>query len=238
MIIDDEPNAIERLKRMLEQMKFAHISTLTDPVEAIEICKYKKFDLIFLDIEMPQMNGMIAAEEIKKILPNIGIVFTTAYSDFALNAFKIGALDYLLKPFDKEDLQLAINKAVNQIAVFNQDSNDNSTELIAGKMGNKVVFFDVKYVFYIEASLNETIFRTNEEEYYVSKKFSDFFYLLKSKFFIKIHRSCIVNLLKIDYIEPFEAGKYCIHFKGIKNVVYTSKSGSSELRESFKSFIL
>lgn len=235
LIVDDEPHAIERMKRLLEDMKLSNLTYTTNPLEALEMCRYKPFDLIFLDIQMPQANGLEIAKKIQELLPSVFIIFTTAYAEYALEAFRVGAIDYLVKPFDKQDLQSAINRAVNHFeATAPMQNTQTSTDMIVGKSGERIVFIDLNEIYYLQAELSETIVRSLSGEFYVSKKFSDFFYLLNNKNFVKVHRSCIVNISKISYVESYELGKYCLHFKDLKEVIYTSKSGAQTLREIFK----
>jgi len=231
LIIDDEPYALSRMERLLGELHFSNFMSTTIPSNALELCRSNKFDIAFVDIEMPKTNGMGLAKDILSIDKSIFIIFTTAYSEYALDAFKIGATDYLVKPIMKDDLQKSINRVVNYAT--NQHSGD-SNELIIAKSENNLIFIGPEEIYYVEAQLHETSVRTKEGLFYTNKKLSDFIHLLGGKHFVRAHRSQIVNLKKVSKLESIEQSKYCIHFKDINEVVYTSKSGAQELREIFK----
>lgn len=114
LVVDDEPLAVLRLQKMLENQGINDILTANNGQKAVDIVKKYHPKIIFLDIEMPVMNGMQAAKEIKKVSPESKIIFCTAYDDYAIKAFDLSASDYLLKPVANERLQQALDKVVDK----------------------------------------------------------------------------------------------------------------------------
>lgn len=114
LVVDDEPLAVKRLVKMLENNGIANILTATNGQEAIEIVERHHPHVVFLDIEMPLLTGIQAAPKINEISPETKIIFCTAYDEFAIDAFDLSAADYLLKPVSKERLSQAIDKVSDQ----------------------------------------------------------------------------------------------------------------------------
>ncbi len=114
LIVDDEPLAIKRLVKMLENIGITNILTANNGQEAIKIIEIHHPHVVFLDIEMPLLTGIQAAPKINEISPETKIIFCTAYDNFAINAFDLSVSDYLLKPVSKERLSQAIDKVSDQ----------------------------------------------------------------------------------------------------------------------------
>lgn len=113
IIIDDEKHAITRLIKLLEQISaITEIVAFDDPLEALGYLTHHKQDLIFLDVEMP-MHGLEVFGRIMEIQTYIPVIFTTAYDQYAIKAFELNAIDYLLKPFRLERLQISIDRVVH-----------------------------------------------------------------------------------------------------------------------------
>ncbi|MBD3841544.1 MAG: response regulator transcription factor [Campylobacterales bacterium] len=226
LIVDDEQLATSRLKRLLEELGITDITISHDPLEALQEVAKTKFDIVFLDISMPQMSGLELADKIIEIEPKTFIVFQTAYSEYALDAFKSGGIDYILKPVEVEKLKSAIDKVQKYI-----DTQANENKKILGKSGSNLYLIDLDDIFYIRADLDEVIIKIKEADVYVRRKIGDLENLLKNKNFFRIHRSIIVNVDKIKSMTSVEQSKLQISFKGIDGVVTSSKDGAKEFRE-------
>lgn len=226
MVVDDEKLAISRLTRLLNDEGFEDIKSFNSPSDAlIEITK-TKYDVIFLDISMPQMSGLELANAILTIEPNTFIVFQTAYSEYAIEAFKIGGIDYLLKPIDKEEIKRVLVK----IKSFKQNISSRDEKLL-GKRGNKIYLIKLEDIYFIKADLDEVLVRVKDTDVYVKRKIGDLEKLLDKKKFFRIHRSIIVNVDKIRSMESVEQSKLTISFEDIDSVVTSSKDGAKEFRE-------
>jgi two-component system LytT family response regulator len=110
LIVDDEQLASSRLQRLLEELKYQDITVFNDTDEVIEDLKSNSYDLVFLDIQMPKITGIELANIVLEYNPRSFIIFQTAYSEYALEAFKVGGFDYLLKPVSTETLSNSIEK--------------------------------------------------------------------------------------------------------------------------------
>lgn len=213
IIVDDEHHASEFLEKMLKRYfpnKFIICKTnesIDDAVKAIEI--YQP-DLVFLDIQMPNKNGFELFKEIKEI--NFQVIFTTAHSEFAIDAIKMSALDYLLKPINYIDLLGAINrfeiktKVENQkkqlnVLIENIDSGETAHKKIAIATETGFEFVKFNTIIYLEAQSNYTKFYlSNNLTIITSKTLKHFEELLPSDLFFRTHKSYLVNM---NFIKRF-----------------------------------
>ena len=209
VIIDDEQLAIESLQWEIENFsnEVKIIETFTNPKDAISGINYLKPDLVFLDIEMPEIDGF----QLLQLLDyrNFDLIITTAYNQYAIQAFKANAIDYLLKPIDPDDLLQAIEK------VKTRQLNNNSTkniETVLNKLiksefkqrkiplslNNKVIFVELEDILYCKSDGSyTTVYMKSGEDYLVSRSIKNFEELLPSEMFLRNHKSYIVNLNEI-----------------------------------------
>ncbi|RXJ69787.1 DNA-binding response regulator [Halarcobacter ebronensis] len=225
LIVDDEKLALSRLKRLLNEENILDICECNSSIEALKEVAKQSFNIAFLDISMPNIDGLELANTLLQMNPNIYIVFQTAYEEHAIQAFEIGGMDYLLKPISKESIQRSLNKAQKYINLT-----DNSKKLIA-KRGNKIYLIDIDDIFYIKADLDEVIIKIKNADAYLRKKIGDMENLLKGKNFFRVHRSYIINIDKIKSMQSVEQSKLEISFEGIDDIVTSSKDGAKEFRE-------
>ncbi|MGB5919988.1 LytR/AlgR family response regulator transcription factor [Arcobacter sp.] len=226
MIVDDEKLALSRLTRLLNEEGIEDIVSFDSPSLALVEATKNKFDVVFLDISMPQMNGLELANIILSMEPKTFIVFQTAYSEYAIEAFKIGGIDYLMKPIESDDIKRVLEK----IKSFKQSS-QSSDEKLLGKRGNKIYLIKLDDIYFIKADLDEVLVRIKDADVYVKRKIGDLEKLLDKKKFFRIHRSIIVNVDKIKSMESVEQSKLTISFEHIDSVVTSSKDGAKEFRE-------
>ncbi len=226
LIVDDEKLALARLKRLLNDEGITQIIECDNPIEAIKEASKNRFDVAFLDISMPNINGLDLASTILDLNPEIFIIFQTAYEEYALEAFKSGGMDYLLKPISNESVSNALEKVKKY-----SNTKEKSTKKIMAKRGTKIYLIDIDDIYYIKADLDEIIIRIKETDAYVRKKIGDMESLLESKNFFRIHRSYIINIDKIKSMQSVEQSKLQISFLGIDDLVTSSKDGAKEFRE-------
>ena len=230
LIVDDEKLALSRLQRILNEEGESDIVACNNPIDAIKESTKTKFDVAFLDISMPTMNGLELANTILEMHPNTFIIFQTAFDEYALEAYKSGGLDYLLKPISNESVQNSLQKIKKFMTTSTTPKIETSKKIVA-KRGSKIYMIEVDDIYYIKADLDEVIIRTKETDAYVRKKMQDMQELLKGKNFFRIHRSCIVNVDKIKSMQSVDQSKLEISFKDIDDVVTSSKDGAKEFRE-------
>jgi len=212
ILVDDEISNIKGLRLKLVKLfpEIEIIGCYQDPEEAIEGINTQEFDLLFLDIHMPRINGFELLSKIKKI--NFQIIFVTAYSEYAIDAFKKNAIDYILKPVANEDLTNAVNKAITVIADKNHTENtknlmallaenitDNNRIIIPTATG--VSFIPQEEVLHLEGYKGYTkIHLTDASVVTSSYNLGKFEKTLNNSFF-KCHKSHIINLKKVRNFE-------------------------------------
>lgn len=203
LIVDDEPIARQIIQTYCGHLPFIDvIGSCGNAFEAKTIIQSQKIDLIFLDINMPVLDGMAFLKTLKNP-PQV--IFTTAYKEYALDAFELSACDYLLKPFSLERFIVAVDKVVEKlqpmpittIKVEEQKTDDFIFIKTDGKIF-KILHDDLLYA---EANGNYTKVVTTQSTILPSMTFSSFEELLPKTQFIRIHRSFIINKAKITHIE-------------------------------------
>jgi two-component system, LytTR family, response regulator len=189
--IDDEPHALEVVKMLAEKVPFLSLeAAFTNCFEAIPYLQNNKTDLLFLDINMPDISGI----EFVNILPKCPmVIFTTAYSEFAVKGFELDAIDYLLKPFSLARFTKACNKALE----IKKLSEPAYIFLKTGYEEEKVVLEDIHY---IEAEGNYMTYFLNNRKLLSRQSISDALGTLPAEKFVRIHRSYIISLSKIEKI--------------------------------------
>ncbi|PKH50981.1 DNA-binding response regulator [Tenacibaculum sp. Bg11-29] len=207
ILVDDEINARENLRILLNNF-CSNIDVLgeaTNVDEAVLAIRKHQPQIVFLDIEMPQKNGFQLLEEFDEI--NFHVIFVTAYDSYAIKAFQVTAVDYLLKPIDVSLLEKAIKKAEKYIEKNTQDSRinllkENKKEItkIAIPYKSDYAIVNIKDILCIEADrMYSVIYTVKGKEFVVAKKLNYYETLFSEKrVFIRIHRSWIVNVNQID----------------------------------------
>ena len=226
MIVDDESLALSRLKRLLNENGIEDITAFDNPIEALKEITKTKFDVVFLDISMPNITGLELADSIIQLEPKTFIIFQTAYSEFALEAYKSGGMGYLVKPIESNDIKNILEKVRNF-----KSSLDEESKKILGKRGDKLYLIDINDIYYIKADLDEVIVKIKETDAYVRRKIGDLETLLSGKNFFRVHRSYIVNVDKIKSMKSVEQSKLQISFEGIAEIITSSKEGAKDFRE-------
>mgnify|MGYP003543694480 FL=1 len=226
MIVDDESLALSRLKRLLNENGIEDITAFDNPIEALKEITKTKFDAVFLDISMPNITGLELADSIIQLEPKTFIIFQTAYSEFALEAYKSGGMGYLVKPIESNDIKNILEKVRNFKSSLSEES-----KKILGKRGDKLYLIDINDIYYIKADLDEVIVRIKDADAYVRRKIGDLETLLSGKNFFRVHRSYIVNVDKIKSMKSVEQSKLQISFEGIAEIITSSKEGAKDFRE-------
>lgn len=212
LAIDDEPLALEQLKTYIGKIPFLTLEdSCMSALAASKVLAEKQIDAIFIDINMPDLNGL---DFVKSLLNPPLVVFTTAYSEYAIEGYKVDAVDYLLKPFGLDDFQRAANKVLRQYQLIHQkESNaqpiepsapttDEDNDVLFVKSEYRMVRIDISKIRYVEAmSEYLRIFLEGESKPVIAllsmKKLEE----RLPKHFMRVHRSYIVNLQQIQQIE-------------------------------------
>ena len=207
LIVDDEPIAREIIKAYCSHLPMLHIvASVGNALEAKTILQTQKVDLLFLDINMPVLNGISFLKTLKNP-PQV--IFTTAYKEYAVDAFDLAACDYLLKPFSLERFIVAVDKALeksplpraadrpNGGTIYSEKTEDYLFLKADGKIF-KIIHDDLLFA---EAQGNYTKVVTTQHTLLPSMTFSSFEELLPSTHFLRVHRSFLVNKARITHIE-------------------------------------
>ncbi|HEY0896696.1 MAG TPA: response regulator transcription factor [Sphingobacteriaceae bacterium] len=194
--IDDEPMALEVVRSHAAKVPFLDLAaTFTDAFRALDYLQKENVDLIFLDIKMPDISGI---EFFQSLSRKPLLIFTTAYSDHAVTSFEMDAVDYLLKPFSLARFIKGCNKAFE---LYNYRNTENAVDHLFLKTGyeqQKVLFDEIRY---IEATGNYVTFDLGEKQILSRSTFADAISLLPAEKFVRIHRSFVVAVGKIDRVE-------------------------------------
>jgi len=200
IIVDDEPKAIELIASYLSHFsKFELVSTFRNGLKALEFLNTNAVDVIFLDINMPHLSGLSLS---KMISPNTKIVFTTAYSEHALESYEVNAIDYLLKPISLDRFSKTITKLTSNIEATVYNSNNKQSEgskTIFIKSGLKTHQINLDAIEYIQKDGNYINYFVNGKKIMGRQSISEALSQLNNNFF-QIQKSYIVNFTKIDSV--------------------------------------
>jgi DNA-binding LytR/AlgR family response regulator len=196
--IDDEPKALEVIERYCQKIASVSLkATFREPLKAIEFLNREKVELIFLDINMPEINGM---QLLQTLSPQPLIIFTTAYSQYAVESYELSAVDYLLKPATFERFLMAINKAIAAMASkSNTGMNEGATVLI--KSGPQTYRVKVSEILYLEKKGNYITVHLKDGNILIRENMADIFDLLPAADFVRVHKSYVVGIRHISMIE-------------------------------------
>jgi len=236
--IDDEPLARSIVKEYLQKHKdFEVVQECNDGFEGVKAIQQHQPDLIFLDIQMPKINGF---EMLELIEQPPAVIFATAFDEYAIKAFEAHAIDYLLKPFNQERL----DKAIQKWSDANNKPNEKNTQdlletasqspaqsqRIVVKSGSKIKIIPVHDVLYLEAADDYVKIHTKEGYFLKNKTMSHFEQVLDPQQFVRSHRSYIVNVQQITRIDPYEKDNHVTVLKAGTQIP-VSRSGYVKLRE-------
>jgi DNA-binding LytR/AlgR family response regulator len=248
LIADDELPARNKMKRLLKKMDDVELIHIAENgFDALEHIQTLKPDLIFLDIEMPGMNGLEVAESIDiEVMPSV--VFATAYSEHAIKAFELNAQDYLLKPFNEERLRSAIEKVQNNRSETSLDKEkiakifkSELAEEIKTPFANKVPIptrdryklVDYTEVVCIEVEERSVRLYTKEKSYLLNHTLDTFERKLPGDMFFRVNRSCIIGLKHVKEIVIWFGNRFKIILSNDKEVI-SSREKSKILKQVLK----
>lgn len=238
VIIDDEPLARSIVKEYLASYPQIEImEECNDGFEGVKAIAKHQPDLIFLDIQMPKINGF----EMLELVDNLpGVIFTTAFDEYAIKAFEAHAVDYLLKPFSKERFDKALNKFIQNmpdsanISSVLQDSAAKQPEeqqRIVVKNGSHIRIIPMQDIYYIEA-YDDYVKIFTKEGYQLKKKTMSYYeQILDPRQFTRVHRSYIIQLQHLTKIEPLEKNSHVALLQNGARIPL-SRTGYAKLKEA------
>ncbi|MGL6105463.1 LytR/AlgR family response regulator transcription factor [Romboutsia sp.] len=240
IIVEDEFPAREELKYFINS--FSNIEIIDEFDNGVDVLKFIQeniIDVIFLDINIPMIDGMLLARTIDNFKVKPKIVFITAYKEHAVDAFELEAFDYILKPYSEERIVSMLEKLEN-IKVLLDNKKEKNTKIISieGSLdkvslwkNDKLIVVKIDDIYYCEADERETIVFTKEDKYVVKSSITEFEKNLASDKIFKTHRSFIVNTSKIEAIIPWFNNTYKLKLKDLNAEVPVSRSKIKDFRK-------
>jgi len=219
ILIDDEPLARDIIRYYLaDYPEIEVIAECKDGFEGLKAISQFEPDLIFLDVQMPKISGFEMLELVER---RPSVIFTTAFDEFAIKAFDVNAIDYLLKPIEKERFDQAVKKVIaknkqdgiDAAALLNIPGNPAQRNRVVVKVDRSIKIIPTSEIHYLEADDDQVKISTGEGNYYKHKTMSFFENTLDATQFIRVHRSYIINLNQVLKIELKEKEKYVVLLK-------------------------
>lgn len=234
IIVEDEFLAREELKYFIRT--YSNIKIEGEFEDGIEVLKYiqqNEVDVIFLDINIPSLNGVILAQNISKFSKKPDIVFITAYKEYAVEAFEIEAFDYLLKPYHEERIISMLKKLELKHSKENylEKTKNNIENKINLHENEKIIVVSLDNIYYCEAKDRVTHVFTKDGEYTANMSITEFYEGLPKDKFFKSHRSYIVNIIKIKEIIPWFNNTYNLKLEDIGGEIPVSRSNIKVFKE-------
>ena len=197
LLIDDEPKALEILRRFVERVHFLEFAeAFRDPVRALAYLAEHPVDLVFLDVNMPGMSGI---QFLNALRVHPLVIFTTAYSEYALEGYDLDVVDYLLKPIEFERFLKAVNKAHG--LAHGGSGSDAGDRTVLLKSGNKLHHVRLAEIHCAQAAGNYVAFCTEGREILALMTMKEAVAVLSGGDFVRVHRSYVVNLRRVEVVE-------------------------------------
>ena len=241
-LVDDEALALKRLSRLLQETRRVEIvDSTSSPSEAVRFLSDHDVDAVFLDIQMPGMTGF---EVLQKLPRQPTVVFTTAFDRFALDAFEVNSIDYLLKPIELERLEKALSKlerlrstpraAIDEdhLRTVVHELTRKFPERIASRIGERVVFVEMTKVTHFFAKDRLTYAATPSKDYVIDISISDLEQKLDPAVFLRIHRSTLLNIHYVDEVTSWLGGGLIVRLKdGKRTELQIARDRVREVKE-------
>lgn len=259
LIVEDEILASEELNYLIqEHSQIEVVDRLEDGLDVLKFLQEQEVDVIFLDINIPSLDGMMLAHHIGKFATKPYIVFTTAYKEHAAEAFELEAFDYILKPYDEKRIAAMLHKlelafkrdhapveqhvedvpaptaegsAAHGELVRERDTNSHTDRRINLLRNDNIIVTDTADIYYAEAQEKVTKVYTKNGEFTMPVSISDFHSRLPQDTFFRCHRSYVVNLSQIREIVPWFNNTYLLRLRDLEAEVPVSRGKVKEFRQ-------
>ncbi|MDC7225026.1 MAG: LytTR family DNA-binding domain-containing protein [Spirochaetales bacterium] len=241
VIVDDESLARDELRFLLEERGAVKvIGEGENGLEAVRLARELKPDIMFLDIQMPGKNGIEAAREILKMEHPPRIIFQTAYDEYALQAFEVNALDYLVKPLSPKRLEAALNRVeknrppteeLYRILEKLSRPEEKEHKTVPLYRGEKIIPLKQENIIFVEARGKQVRVVTTRGEFTDQRLFWQFEELLTRKDFFRCHRSYLINLSFLEEVNYWVNNAYVVKLRGTEEKIPVSRSHVGEFRD-------
>ena len=246
-LLDDEPLAMRRLERMLRSTgRVDIVGMANDPATALGQIAALQPQGLFLDIQMPELNGFEVLARLGEHAPPV--IFTTAFDEYALSAFEVNSVDYLLKPVEESKLHRALGRLervagglaprpdfqllLEQMKAALQPAREEAGLRIPSRMGDRVHFLDLNTITHFFAEDKLTYAATEEKNWVVDRSITELEQRLDPRRFVRVHRSTLVNLNYVDELFPWFGGRMVLRLRdGRKTEITVARERLKELKE-------
>ncbi|HHX60100.1 MAG TPA: response regulator transcription factor [Epulopiscium sp.] len=226
IIVDDESPAIQELRYFVTNFSSIKIlEEFEDSLKALEYIQKNTIDVIFLDINMPKLDGLTLSKVIATLDPVPILVFISAYKEYALDAFQVAAFDYIVKPYSEERI----------VSTLNRLEACKSTKCINCKLSlwknDKLHVVNLEDIYYCQSDEHEVVIYTKKDEYRITSTVSGFYEKLPQNSFFRCHRSYIVNIDKIIEIIPWFNSTYMVKLQGLEREIPVSRQNIAQFKQ-------
>lgn len=230
IIVDDEAPARSEMKFLLDELDQTEVVAEAASVrEAIEKLKEYPCDVMFLDISMPEASGLQLAEALQHLKFPPAVVFVTAYSEFAIDAFKVNAIDYLVKPVESERLAQAIARVREHVALH---AKVQKLDRIPVEKGGKKILIGIDTIRYVMARDDYAYLQTDTNRYFSTVSLAQLEKRLDGHGFFRVHRGYLVNLSLVTEVESVAGGTLLLTMDGVEEKIPVSRRRVSALKKA------
>lgn len=231
LVVDDEPYNREELKHLLGFMpQMQIVGEAESGEEALMKAIQLQPDVVFLDVEMPKMNGMQVAKGMRELKKAPLIVFATAYPEFAVEAFRYHAINYLLKPYEEQQIEETVQRIETVLATEKEPILDRKKGKLAVQSDGEISYLEPEDILYISREDNHSTVITKNGEYETKQSLKELEIKLECFGFFRIHKSFLVNLHYIKRLIPWFNGAYHLELEGIDDKLSVSRNYVKALR--------
>ncbi len=236
VLADDHPDSLEIIETIIKRhQRFQIVATCTDGEELINQVIKCKPDLVITDIKMPKLNGIEVIKKCRQFDYNVNFIFVTGFDDFAVEAFNVAAIDYIVKPFNMDRFFAALEKAIEMIQHKQQLKSKRFRSKLKIKSSGSIYYIPMEDIYFIEKQGKKCLIHGKNKMYETNESINVLYQKLNDTFYLS-HRSYIINLKKILHISSSNE-TYLAHFEGIPNHAHISKLKIKEIKEKIQSIL-
>lgn len=230
IIVDDEAPARSELRYLLGEVGGVEVLAEAASVrEAIEKMQSYPVDVLFLDVSMPEVTGIQFAEALQRLKNPPAVIFVTAYSEHALEGFKVNAVDYLVKPVEIDRLHQAVNRATEYVTLHVKAT---QSERIPVEKGGKKILIAIDSIRYVMARDDYAYLQTDSDRYFSTVSLAQLEKRLDGHGFFRVHRGYLVNLSMVEEVEPVAGGTLLLTLNGVEDKIPVSRRRVSSLKKA------
>ena len=230
IIVDDEAPARSELRYLLGEVGGVDVLAEAASVrEAIEKMQSYPVDVLFLDVSMPEVTGIQFADALQRLKNPPAVIFVTAYSEHALEGFKVKAVDYLVKPVETDRLHQAVNRAAEYVTLHVKAT---QSERIPVEKGGKKILIAIDSIRYVMARDDYAYLQTDSDRYFSTVSLAQLEKRLDGHGFFRVHRGYLVNLSMVEEVEPVAGGTLLLTLNGVEDKIPVSRRRVSSLKKA------